>query len=66
VTSPDPRSPAPRDIPMPVPIVLARCLDCMKLANPAYGSREGVFCRDCAPEELRHPTEANSPGALSC
>jgi hypothetical protein len=62
--TPGPRSPAPYDIPMPDPVVIARCIECLEIANPAYGSREGVYCRECAPPELRRPTVENSPGAL--
>jgi hypothetical protein len=65
--TPDSRSPAPSQESLrspPAAVVIARCIECLEIANPAYGSREGVYCIECAPPELRRPTIENSPGAL--
>jgi hypothetical protein len=44
--------------PPPPPPKLPRCdgEGCVERANPAWGFKDKIYCRDCAPPELKNPS----------
>jgi hypothetical protein len=52
----EPEPPPPP--PPPSPPKLPRCdgADCVERANPAWGDKGKIYCRDCAPPELKNPS----------
>jgi hypothetical protein len=44
--------------PPPLPPKLPRCDgdECLERANPSWGFKDKIYCRDCAPPHLKNPS----------
>jgi hypothetical protein len=43
--------------PPPEPPTIPLCVECERKANPAWGDGSLVYCRECAPPELKIPSQ---------
>ena len=50
----EPEEPPPP--PPPPPPKLPFCVGCEERANPSWGFKDKIYCRDCAPPELKNPS----------
>ncbi len=49
-------NPEPEKPPSPPPTI-PLCVECERSANPAWRDGTAVFCRKCAPPELKNPSQ---------